>query len=97
MGRNTQILEEIMNVLYLTQEHLVHLERHFKDRLIVDAGNVNTIITHAKPLRLRVEKDECGAVLDYIQQQGMVGITIEHVEEAINRVYGEDRFIEPGE
>ena len=45
MGRNTQILEEIVNLLSLTPEHLVHLERHFQDRLILDVGNVDTIIS----------------------------------------------------
>jgi len=35
-------------------------------------------------------------VLDYIATQGMMKITADHVEEAINTVYGEDRFIEPG-
>jgi hypothetical protein len=95
MGRNTQILEEIVNVLRLSHLSLEVLEEHFKQRLLVDAGDVDTIITHAQHLRLRVEKDECGAVLDYLASKGMVSITIDHVEEAINTVYGEDRFIEP--
>ena len=95
MGRNTQILEEIVNVLHLSPEHLVRLEHHFDRRLILDVGNTGTIQKAAKTLRLRVEKQECGAVLDYISQKGMVSITIDHVEEAVNTLLGEDRFIEP--
>jgi len=95
MGRNTQILEEIVNVLHLSPEHLVHLERHFDHRLLVDVGNVESISTHANRLRLRVEKEECGLVLDYIAQKGMVMVTIDHVEEAVNSVLGEHRFVEP--
>jgi hypothetical protein len=95
MGRNTQILEEIADVLSLTPEHLVHLEHHFNDRLILDAGNVDTITTHAKHLRLRVTSEECPLVLDYIAANRMVMVTIDHVEEAVNSLLGEDRFIEP--
>ena len=95
MGRNTQILEEIVNVLSLTPEHLAHLERHFFTRFVLDVGNVDTIEAHAKHLRLRVGKEEYPLVLDYIASQGMVGITIDHVELAVNELLGEDRFIEP--
>jgi len=94
MGRNTQILEEIVNVLSLSPERLVHLERHFDHRLILDVGNVDTINTHAQQLRLRVENEEVPLVLDYIQQHGMVGITVDVVEQAVNELW-EDRFIEP--
>ena len=95
MGRNTQILEEIVNVLRLPHGALVHLEGHFDDRLILDAGNTTVIAAHAKALRLRVEPHELGAVLDYIAAQGMVGINLDVVEEAINSLLGEDRFQEP--
>jgi excinuclease UvrABC helicase subunit UvrB len=95
MGRNTKILEEIIEVLSLTPEHLVHLEQHFDHRLLVDVGNVESITTHAKHLRLRVEKEECLLVLDYIAQKGIVSITVDVVELAINELFGEDRFIEP--
>jgi hypothetical protein len=97
MGKNTQILEEIINVLHLPPEHLAHLEQHFDHRLILDVGNVDSIATHAKQLRLRVEKEECPLVLDYIAANQMVSITVEVVEQAINELLGEDRFIEPGE
>jgi len=95
MGRNTNILGEIVEVLQLPHDALAHLERHFNDRLILDAGNTSTIEAHAKTLRLRVEPDERLAVLDYIAQKGMVAITIDHVEDAVNSLLGEDRFIEP--
>ena len=97
MGRNTQILEEIGNVLSLSPEHLANLERHFDHRLILDVGNVNTIEAHTSQLRLRVEKQELPLVLDYIANRGMVSITVDVVEEAVNSLLGEDRFIEPGE
>jgi excinuclease UvrABC helicase subunit UvrB len=95
MDRNTQILEEIVNVLSLSPEHLAHLEQHFDHRLILDVGNVDTIEAHAKQLRLRVEKQELPLVLDYIASKGMVMVTVDHVEDAINLLLGQDRFIEP--
>ena len=95
MGRNTQLLEEIINVLSLSPEHLAQLEHHFNTRLLVDVGDVSSIEAHAKTLRLRVEKEEYPLVLDYIASNGMVGITVDTVEEAINELLGEDRFIEP--
>lgn len=95
MGRNTQILEKIVEVLSLSPEHLVHLERHFDHRLILDVGSTDTIMAHANQLRLRITPDECPPVLDYIAGKGMVGITVDVVEQAINELLGEDRFIEP--
>ena len=95
MGRNTPLLREIINVLHLPSDALAHLERHFEHRLILDAGNTQTVGDCALRLRLRVELDERLAVLDYIAQKGMVAITIDHVEEAINERFGQDRFIEP--
>ncbi len=95
MGRNTKLLQEIIEVLSLSPEHLVHLERHFDHRLILDAGNVHTIEAHAKALRLRVETEECPLVLDYIARKRLCGITIDAVEEAANSLLGEDRFQEP--
>jgi len=99
MGRNTPLLREIINVLadqVFNKEQALHdLERHFSTRLLVDAGNVNTIKSAAKQLRLRVEKEECPLVLDDIASKGMVMVTIDHVEESINSLLGEDRFIEP--
>ena len=95
MGRNTQILEEIINVLSLPPDALAQLQHHFNHRLILDAGNVDTIEQAAKKLRLRVTREECSDVLDYIARKNMVGITIDHVEQAINELLGEDRFIEP--
>jgi hypothetical protein len=95
MGRNTPLLREIIEVLQLPHDALAHLERHFNHRLIVDAGNTSTIEAHAKTLRLRVAPDERQAVLDYIASKGMVGINIDVVEDAVNSLLGEDRFIEP--
>jgi len=60
MGRNTPLLKEIIEVLsdqVFNKETALHdLEQHFSTRLILDAGNVDTIITHAKQLRLRVNR-----------------------------------------
>jgi len=82
MGRNTQILEEIINVLHLQPEHLIRLEQHFDQRLILDVGSVSVIEAHANQLRLRVEKHELPLVLDYIAQKALVSITVDVVEEA---------------
>ncbi len=97
MGRNTKILEEIIEVLSLPHDALVHLESHFDHRLILDAGNTETVGDCARRLRLRVEPEERQAVLDFIAQKGLVSISIDHVEDAVNSLLGEDRFIEPGE
>jgi len=95
MGRNTPLLKEIVNVLSLPPDALEQLEHHFATRLIFDAGSVDTIEAAAKQLRLSITKDECSMVLDYIARKGMVGITVDVVETAINELLGEDRFIEP--
>ena len=95
MGRNTILLNEIVNVLSLPSHALKQLEHHFSARLILDAGSVDTIEAAAKQLRLRVSREECPAVLDYIASKGMVGIMVDVVEQAINELLGEDRFIEP--
>ena len=99
MGRNTPLLGEIIKVLgdHIADKGavLIQLEEHFRDRLLVDAGNTETVDGCARRLRLRVEPDERQAVLDYIAQKGMVGITIDNVEDAVNSLLGEDRFIEP--
>jgi len=99
MGRNTPLLQEIINVLsdqlFNKETAMRDLEHHFDLRLLADVGSVSVIEAHAKTLRLRVEKEECPLVLDYIASKGLGGITIDHVEEAINSLLGEDRFIEP--
>ena len=71
------------------------LELHFQHHLIVNVGSVEHVAQFAKHLRLQVTPDECADVLDYIAQEHLVGITIDHVETAINERFGEDRFIEP--
>ena len=95
MGRNTQILNEVVSVLSLTPEHLVHLEQHYRNALLVNAGDVDVVSAFATQLRLRVTSEECQDVLDYIASKGMVVLIIDHVEDAINSLLGEDRFIEP--
>jgi len=97
MGRNTRLLREIIEVLSLPHDALVHLERHFDHRLILDAGNVDVVAELAAQLRLRVASEECPLVLDYIASKGMVSINLDVVEQAVNELLGEDRFIEPGE
>ena len=99
MGRNTPILQEIVDVLFTELDEqaaaLNRLETHFHDRLLVDAGNVATVGEYAEQLRLRVTEDERSTVLDYIAEQKMVVITINIVEDAINERFGWDRFTEP--
>lgn len=99
MGRNTPILQEIIEVLFTDvdgQATALHrLESHFQQRLLVDVGNVAVVGEYAEQLRLRITEDERSTVLDYIAQQKMVVVNIDHVENAINDLLGWDRFIEP--
>ena len=99
MDRNHQLIEQVVKALgnLVTDEQAAVkvLEHHFQHHLIVNVGNVQQIAAFAKHLRLQVTPDECADVLDYIAQENLVGITIDHVETAINERFGEDRFIEP--
>ena len=99
MGRNTPILQEIIDVLFTDVDEqttaLTRLESHFQNRLLMDAGNVGTVGEYAEQLRLRITEDERSTVLDYIAEQKMVMVTIDIVEAAINERFGWDRFIEP--
>ena len=96
--RNTPVLREVAEVLgsqlSYAQYALNTLERHFANRLIVDAGNVALVGTHAEQLRLQISEQECSTVLDHIAEQKTVVVTIDHVETAINELF-DDRFIEP--
>src|ERR1035441_1443554 len=92
--RNQSLIQEIASVLgrpSVEEEILVH---HFKDRLILDVGNVDDVARFAEQLRLNITKAECSLVLDHIASKAMVGITIETVDEAINELF-DNRFIEP--
>ena len=97
--RNTPVLREMVDVLYTEVDEqtaaLVRLEHHFRDRLLVDAGNVAAVTIYAEQLRLRITEDERSTVLDYIAEKQMVAVTIDVVEDAINERFGWDRFIEP--
>lgn len=99
MGRNTALLKEIVVVLATQLDDpdyaVDQLESHFHDRLLVDAGNVSTVGTHAEQLRLRITENERTTVLDYIAEKQMVMVSIDVVEDAINEHFGWDRFIEP--
>ena len=99
MGRTAPILQEITDILFTELDDqataLNRLEHHFRDRLLVDAGNVAVVGQYAEQLRLRITDDERATVLDYIGQQKMVIVTIDIVETAINELLGQDRFIEP--
>ena len=97
--RNTVVLCEIVDVLFVGVDEqttaLNRLEHHFRDRLLVDVGNVNTVAEYAEQLRLCVTEDERSVVLDYIAEKQMVMVNIDTVEDAINERFGWDRFIEP--
>ena len=96
--RNTAVLCKIVDLLYVGVDEqaaaLNRLEHHFRDRLLVDVGNVNTVGAYAEQLRLNITEDERSVVLEYIAETQMVMITVEHVEDAINALF-EGRFIEP--
>ena len=99
MDRNHTLIQQVVKALgtLVTDEQAAVkvLEHHFQHQLIVNVGNVQHIAEFAKHLRLQVTPDECGDVLDYIARESLVGLTIDHVETAINERFGEERFIEP--
>ena len=99
MDRNHTLIEQVVKALgtLVTDEQAAVrvLELHFQHHLIVNIGSVEHVAQFAKHLRLQITPEECGEVLDYIAQENLVGITIDHVETAINERFGEDRFIEP--
>ena len=88
MKTKQSLIEEIVNC------NAKFLSQHFKDRLILDVGSVNSVARLAKKLRLKITRKECSLVLDYIAEKAMVRITIDHVETAINELFN-NRFIEP--
>ena len=87
--RNTLVLREVVDVLFTEVDEqttaLARLEHHFRDRPLVDAGNVATVGTYAEELRLRITADERSTVLDYIGERQMIMITVDVVETAIKR------------
>jgi hypothetical protein len=99
MDRNHPLIDQIVKALgnLVNDEQAAErvLEHHFQHHLLVNVGGVQDIATFARILRLRITDQECGEVLDYIAQEQLVGLTIDHVETAINERFGEDRFIEP--
>jgi hypothetical protein len=98
MGRNTPILQEIVQVLSPELDEaeyaLDRLEDHLQDRLIVDAGNVALVGSFAMQLRLEITQEECYMALDEIANQKMVGVSVNHVETVVYDLFG-NRFIEP--
>ena len=96
--RNQPLIHQVITALgdLVTDKEVAErvLKEHFKDHYILDAGNVNEVADFATALRLRISEQEQDDVLDYMAQKGMVGITIDIVEEAINELFP-DRFIEP--
>ena len=92
--RNTKVLVEILQAIHAPEDALQRLEEHFKDSLLIVAGTTNTITVCAEQLRLRITPSEQSKILDHIATTALVGITIDHVETAINERFP-DRFIEP--
>ena len=94
--RNTKVLQRIIRALgkNAPQRALPRLEKEFQGSLLIVAGTLNDIARHAEKLRLAITETECGKVLDYIGHKHTAGITIDHVEDAINTLFP-DRFIEP--
>ena len=98
MGRNTPILKEIVEIispqLYLKEHAFYVLEAHFHDRLLMDVGNVTTVASAATQLRLNITQQECSLVLDYVAEQKVAVVTLDHVEQVVWDLFG-NRFIEP--
>ena len=97
--RNTPVLREVVDMLFTEVDEqtkaLNWLEHHFRDRLLMDVGNVSIVSDYAEQLRLKITEDERSTVLDYIAEKQMVMITIDITEDAINELLGWDRFIDP--
>jgi len=97
--RNTPVLQQIIeslgDLISSPADALARIEEHFKDALILIPGDVHDVARHAEKLRLAITEEERGTVLDYIARTQVVSITIDHVEDAINSLFGEERFIEP--
>ena len=94
--RNTPVLQKIVAILGLPDEDaaLVRLEEHYRDSLLINAGNIETVARMAEDLRLAITTAECHTVLNHIAAQALAGINIDIVEEVINDLFP-DRFIEP--
>ena len=96
--RNTPILSEILDViadqLSDRASALEKLEEYFRENLIVNAGSTDFVASTAVKLRLAITKEEWSIVLDHIARKSMVGITVDHVDTAINDLF-DNRFIEP--
>ena len=94
--RNTVVLETIVKALgeKAPQDALAKLEAHFHDQLLTVVGDTAHVADFAEQLRLAITTPEESIVLDHIAREGMVGMSIDHVEEAINTLFP-DRFIEP--
>ena len=94
---NTLVLRNIVDVLSTQVDEqtaaLARLEHHFRDRLLVNAGDVSTVGTYAEELRLYITEDERATMLDYIGERRTVAVNIDIVEAAINELFV-DRFIE---
>lgn len=94
--RNTPVLERIVKVLgdSAPPDALAKLEAHFHDQLLTIVGDTAHVADFAEQLRLAITSHETSIVLDHIAREGLVGMSIDHVEDAINKLFP-DRFIEP--
>ena len=94
--RNTPLLQEIIGILQLADRDiaLMALEEFYRNDLLVNAGNIQTVANMAEQLRLDISTDECSTVLNHIGSEALAAITLDTVEEVINDLFP-DRFIEP--
>ena len=94
--RNTVVLEQIVQALgdEAPQDALERLEAHFHDQLLMIVGDTAHVADFAEQLRLAITTPEESIVLDHIAREGMIGMSIDHVNDAINTLFP-DRFIEP--
>lgn len=53
---------------------------------------MSTVSSFASQLRLNITQEECAIVLDDIASNGMVGITVDHVQQIVWALFG-NRFI----
>jgi hypothetical protein len=93
-GILTIIIENLGALVINPADALARLESRFNDQLLIVAGDTQQVASFAEELRLAISTPESATVLDYIGTEALAGVTIEHVEEAINTLFP-GRFIEP--
>ena len=96
--RNTPVLRQVVEALTYSMPvrdiALHRLEQYFQNDYLLIVGNVESVAKAAEKLRLDINEDECGLLLNHIARRNIASITLDHVEAAAYELFG-NRFIEP--